>query len=151
MCNIRKPRHRNTFITSIPLTLPPCSNKKTYGKALYVIYVSVSIKFSWMNQLFGYRFKTIELERGLWMNKTHFNMDIAIEGFHHFKVVYWMGIPMGWEGSANDQSIVYFFKLGYQWFDNGFKLYWCHQLGGHNKWMTHKTWLILVKSPLFQT
>ena len=28
-------------------------------------------------------------------------MDITIEGYHHFKEVNWMGIPMGWEQSAN--------------------------------------------------
>jgi hypothetical protein len=39
-------------------------------------------------------------------------MDIAIEVFHHFKVVNWVGNPIGWEQSANDQSIVFFFKLG---------------------------------------
>lgn len=40
-------------------------------------------------------------------------MDIAIEGFHRFKVANWVEIPMDWGRSVNDQSIVFFFlKLG---------------------------------------
>jgi hypothetical protein len=31
-------------------------------------------------------------------------MDIAIEGFHHFIVVIWVGIPMRWEQSANEEE-----------------------------------------------
>ena len=40
----------------------------------------------------------IEIDRGFIMYLTHFSMDIAIEGFHHFgqfKVVNWVGIPIG--------------------------------------------------------
>ena len=29
------------------------------------------------------------------MDETCFGMEIAIEGFHHFKVVNWVGLPMG--------------------------------------------------------
>lgn len=28
---------------------------------------------------------------------VYFSIDITIEGFHHFKVVSWIGILMGWE------------------------------------------------------
>jgi hypothetical protein len=31
-------------------------------------------------------------------------MDIKIEGFHHFKVVNWVGIPMSWVQSANAEE-----------------------------------------------
>jgi hypothetical protein len=38
------------------------------------------------------------------MDITRFSMDIAIEGFHHFKVVNWVEIPMSWAQSANEEE-----------------------------------------------
>lgn len=46
----------------------------------------------------------IEIDRGLIINRTHFNMAIAIEVFHQFKVVNWVGIPTSWEQSANEEE-----------------------------------------------
>ena len=47
-------------------------------------------------------------------------MNIAIKGFLHFKVVNWVGIPMGWEQS---DSIVFFKLVCLVWLKaNGFKL-----------------------------
>ena len=40
--------------------------------------------------------------RGLNLDITRFSMDIAIGGFHHFKVVNGVLIPMVWEQSANE-------------------------------------------------
>ena len=48
---------------------------------------------------------SIEMVRGLNVDITCFNTDIATEGLHHCKVVNWVGIPMGWERSANYQRI----------------------------------------------
>jgi hypothetical protein len=31
-------------------------------------------------------------------------MDISIEGFHHFKVANWVGSPLHWEQSANEEE-----------------------------------------------
>jgi hypothetical protein len=33
----------------------------------------------------------IEIDKGLIMGVTWFSMDIAIESFHHFKVLNWVG------------------------------------------------------------
>jgi hypothetical protein len=38
------------------------------------------------------------------MDITRFSMDVAIEGFHHFKLVNQVEIPMSWEQSANDEG-----------------------------------------------
>lgn len=39
------------------------------------------------------------------MDITIFSMEIAIEGLHHFKVVVnWVGIPISWEQSANEED-----------------------------------------------
>ena len=48
----------------------------------------------------------IEIGRGLIMDITCFSIDIAIEGFHHFKVVNWVGIPMSLEQSVNEEQNV---------------------------------------------
>ena len=42
--------------------------------------------------------------RGLIMDITHFSMAIANEGYHHFKAVNWVGIPMSWEQSSNEEQ-----------------------------------------------
>lgn len=38
------------------------------------------------------------------MDKTQFGMAIAFEGFHYFKLVNWVGIPMSWEQSAIEED-----------------------------------------------
>jgi hypothetical protein len=35
---------------------------------------------------------------------TRFSMDIVSEDFHNLKVVNWVGIPMSWEQSANEEN-----------------------------------------------
>ena len=49
------------------------------------------------------------------MQITRFGVGIAIEGFHHLKIVNWVVIPMGWECSANDQRAL----TSSDWFDYG--------------------------------
>ena len=46
----------------------------------------------------------VVIDTGLIMAITCFNMDIAIEGFYHFKVVNWVGITINWEQSANEKD-----------------------------------------------
>jgi hypothetical protein len=41
------------------------------------------------------------MDRGVIMDITRFS--VVVEGFHHFKVVNWVGIPMSWEKSANEK------------------------------------------------
>ena len=38
------------------------------------------------------------------MHLTCLSMNIATEGFHHFKVVNWVGIPMSLEQSVNEEE-----------------------------------------------
>jgi hypothetical protein len=46
----------------------------------------------------------METDGGLIMDITHFGKDIAIEGFHHFKVVNWVGFNMSWEESVKEKE-----------------------------------------------
>jgi hypothetical protein len=46
----------------------------------------------------------IEIDRGLIKDITRVSMDIAIEGFHHFKVVNWVGIALSWKQSTNEEE-----------------------------------------------
>lgn len=63
----------------------------------------------------------IELEDSRWIQPVLAQI-FPLRASTIFKVFIWLGIPMGWERSTNDQSIV-FSKLGCLWLVNGFKLY----------------------------
>ena len=44
----------------------------------------------------------IYIDKGLIMDISHFSMDI--EGFRHFKVVNWVGIPIIWDQSDDEEE-----------------------------------------------
>ena len=61
--------------------------------------ISITLK---KKRYFGVVPVVIETDGWLMMDITCLKMHIAIEGFHHFKVVNYVGIPMSWEQSADE-------------------------------------------------